>query len=538
MTRSRKGRMPALSVVMIVTLVLWSALYATSADARRIALVIGNGNYTSFGDLHNPVNDAKAMADKLRTLDFTLIGDQAHVDVSRQNMARLLGNLEDDLARAQSSGVETTALVYYSGHGVAVDNQNWLVPVDDGHIKYREDVPKFAIGTTDSVMRSMDSAGARVHILILDACRNNNLPSRYGTRSSLSKGLSRIQPSERVQADYGDEAQKMIVYAAAPGMVAYDGRKGDLSPFTKALINEIGKPRTRIIDVMSAVRRKVMLQTTGLPDGKQVPWVNHSMHEPFCFVPPCGRYRHDDDDDDDDIIIWRDQERRRECEACPLMVAVPAGKFKMGSDKYKTELPVRQVNIRRFAVGIHEVTFSQWDACHRAGRCSYNPLDNRWGRGNRPVIDVSWNDAQEYVRWLSEETGAKYRLLSESEWEYVARAGTTGPFHTGSTILRDQANYGGSGTLEVGSRLESNRFGLHDVHGNVWEWVEDCWHGNYLGAPQDGRAWTKGGDCGKRVFRGGSWENPQEFVSSSYRWGGDDRLRATSLGFRVARDLN
>ena len=526
MTRCRKGKMPALSVVMTVALILWSASYAASADARRIALVIGNGDYTQFGDLHNPVNDAKAMADKLKSLGFTLVGGQAHVDVNQQDMAKLLGNLENELAR--SSGAETTALVYYSGHGVVVDNQNWLVPVDDGHIQYQEDVPNYAIGT-DSVMKGLGRAGGRLHILILDACRNNNLPSRYGTKSSSIKGLI------RVQADEGDEADKLIVYAAAPGKVAYDGQTGDLSPFTKALIDEIDEPGRRAFDSMMAVRRIVKDKTKGWPDGTQIPWVNVSIDRPFCFVLPCA-----------DVVVigpvtedpWHDHEQRRECEGCPLMVAVPAGKFKMGSAKYKTELPVRSVNVRRFAVGIHEVTFSQWDACHRAGRCSNQPSDNRWGRGNRPVIDVSWNDAQEYVRWLSEVTGEKYRLLSESEWEYVARAGTTGPFHTGSTISRDQANYGGSGTLEVGSRTESNRFGLHDVHGNVWEWVEDCWHGNYSGAPQDGRAWTKGGDCGKRVFRGGSWENPPEFVSSSYRWGGDDRLRAASLGFRVARELD
>ena len=220
------------------------------------------------------------------------------------------------------------------------------------------------------------------------------------------------------------------------------------------------------------------------------------------------------------------------------MVAVPAGSFKMGDDKYKSELPIRSVNIGRLAVGVHEVTFSQWDACHRAGGCSYKPKDNNWGRGNRPVIDVSWKDAQDYVGWLSKVTGKNYRLPSESEWEYVARAETTGPFHTGPNISRSQANFQGSRTVAVGSFPESNRFGLHDVHGNVWEWVEDCWHPDYHGAPVDGGAWTRGGDCGKRVFRGGSWENQPEFVRSAYRWGGDDRLRSSSIGFRVARTLN
>ena len=524
-------RLSGKSVVLIgLALVLWSALYAESADARGIALVIGNGEYTKFDDLRNPANDARAMADKLESLDFKLVGDQAHVNVNHRGMKTLLADLEDQLRR--TSGVEA-ALVYYSGHGVAEDNQNWLVPVDDGDIRYREDVPDYAIGA-NSVMRRLERAGGKQHILVLDACRNNPLPSRYGgTRGGASKGLAAVVPAA------SGEVGQMIVYAAAPGKVAYDGPAGGLSPFAKALVDEM-EPGRRMVDVMAKVKGEVRRRTAGYPAGAQRPWVNSSMEVPFCFVSwSCP--------DDDSIVPspsppppWEDFEQRRECDDydCPWMVAVPAGKFKMGSARYKTELPVRSVNIGRLAVGVHEVTFSQWDACHGAGGCSYKPWDNDWGRGNRPVIHVTWKDAQDYVRWLSKVTGENYRLLSEAEWEYVARAGTTGPFHTGSTISRDHANYGGSGTLEVGSRLESNPFGLHDVHGNVWEWVEDCWHGNYLGAPQDGRAWTQGGDCGKRVIRGGSWENPQKYVSSSYRWGGDDRTRATSLGFRVARDLN
>ena len=191
------------------------------------------------------------------------------------------------------------------------------------------------------------------------------------------------------------------------------------------------------------------------------------------------------------------------------MVVVPAGTFNMGSnaseeDSDDSEPPVHQVTIFvPFAVGKYEVTFSEWDACVAAGGCGgYRPDDNSWGRANRPVMNVSWEDANEFVRWLSTETGKQYRLLSESDWEYVARAGTTGPFHFGSTISTDQANYDGDytygngregvyrgKTVQVGS-FPSNRFGLHDMHGNVWEWVEDCWHGDYSGAPTDGSAWT------------------------------------------------
>ena len=228
--------------------------------------------------------------------------------------------------------------------------------------------------------------------------------------------------------------------------------------------------------------------------------------------------------------------RFRDCEGswCPEMVVVPSGSYMMGSPESEEgrnddEGPVHRVRIAKaFAVGVHEVTFEEWDACRRAGGCRHNPDDEGWGRGRRPVINVSWKDAQEYVRWLSRETGEEYRLLSESEWEYVARAGTTTPFHFGSTISTEQANYNGNYTYGSGRKGEYRRkavsvksfppndFGLHNVHGNVWEWVEDCWHESYRGAPVDGSAWTSGGDCSRRVLRGGSWlYSPQVLRSAA-----------------------
>ena len=247
----------------------------------------------------------------------------------------------------------------------------------------------------------------------------------------------------------------------------------------------------------------------------------------------------------------------RDCTGCPEMVVVPAGTFNMGSNASEEsrgddEGPVHQVTISvPFAVSKYEVTFSEWDACIAAGGCGgYRPDDEGWGRGNRPVINVSWEDANEFVRWLSSETSKKYRLLSESEWEYVARAGTTGPFHFGSTISTDQANYDGDytygngregvyrgKTVQVGS-FPSNRFGLHDMHGNVWEWVEDCSHSDYRGAPTDDSAWTSGGDCDKRVLRGGSWFNGPGVLRAAFRFWYVAGFRDSSgFGFRVARTL-
>ncbi len=230
----------------------------------------------------------------------------------------------------------------------------------------------------------------------------------------------------------------------------------------------------------------------------------------------------------------------RDCPECPEMVAVPEGSFMMGSTSGDDdERPVHEVTIARpFAVGVYEVTWEEWDVCVSDGECGgYRQRSTVGGRGVHPVINVGWEDAQGYVRWLSRKTGEAYRLLSESEWEYVARAGTTGPYHFGSSLSSSQANYGGDRreTVPVGS-YPANAFGLHDVHGNVWEWVEDCWNDSYNGAPSNGSAWESG-DCSRRVLRGGSWFSSPGALVSTTRIGSTTDDRNGYFGFRVARTL-
>ena len=231
---------------------------------------------------------------------------------------------------------------------------------------------------------------------------------------------------------------------------------------------------------------------------------------------------------------------------------IPAGSFRMGcvsgQDCYSDERPVHNVRIQQaFAVSKYEVTFAQWDACVLGGGCGgYRPDDDGWGRGTRPVINVSWEDAQAYVSWLSSQTGEGYRLLSEAEWEYVARAGSQTAYSWGSDIGSNRANCEGCGsrwdddrTAPVGS-FQANGFGVYDMHGNVWEWVEDCWNDNYRRAPSDGSAWLRG-DCERRVYRGGSWVQDPRVLRSSYRAEyvsrGTTGYRSSAVGFRVARTL-
>ena len=233
----------------------------------------------------------------------------------------------------------------------------------------------------------------------------------------------------------------------------------------------------------------------------------------------------------------------RDCDECPEMVVIPAGSFTMGSPESEegrsaTEGPRHIVTIARaFALGRYEVKFDEWDACMRAGGCDHRPDDWGWGRGNWPVINVSWDDAREYVRWLSRKTGQAYRLPSEAEWEYAARAGTTTAFHFGIDTSPKHANYGGNEgkTVAVGS-FPANAFGLHDVHGNVREWVGDCWSGSYKGGPLDGSAWTAG-DCSRRVLRGGSWNNNPRNLRAASRNKYTTGSRSYNDGFRIARTL-
>ena len=218
----------------------------------------------------------------------------------------------------------------------------------------------------------------------------------------------------------------------------------------------------------------------------------------------------------------------------PEMVVVPAGNFTMGSNDYDDEKPPHKVMIKMpFAVGRFAVTFHEWDA---AG-LPQKPGDERWGRGRRPVINVSWEDAKSYAAWLSQKTRKAYRLLNEAEWEYCCRAGTATQYAFGDSITRQQAQFSEptNHTVEVG-RFPPNAWGIYGMHGNVWEWCEDNWHPNYDDAPNDGSIWA-GGDASLRVLRGGAWNLGPTDIRSAYRLRLKPGWRLDDIGFRVARTL-
>lgn len=255
----------------------------------------------------------------------------------------------------------------------------------------------------------------------------------------------------------------------------------------------------------------------------------------------------------------------RDCSNCPEMVVIPAGEYGFGSPPNEFGSPydegyVLDITIGRpFALGKFEVSFDEWDACAADGKC-VTPEDEGWGRGRRPVVNVSWQEATAYVNWLSKTTGKRYRLPSEQEWEYAAQAGAPRARFFGiarneiclhANVYDEASNSahefgwdyiacsdGFAETAPIGS-FKANAFGVHDMLGNVWEWVQDCLNPNwrFSRAPLDGRAFVEG-DCSQRAFRGGSWISNQPYylrTADRYKFSG---ARYNDLGFRVARMLD
>jgi formylglycine-generating enzyme required for sulfatase activity len=339
-----------------------------------------------------------------------------------------------------------------------------------------------------------------------------------------------------------DHRDKRLSTAGALGHdEAYRKRLGNLEFDYLAACSAAGraaKRRTRRVQALIGVL--VVGLVAGLAAWWKEPWLKERYH---WFTSVRGH------------VLTAEQERAlrtgetfKECvsvsKRCPEMVVVPAGEFMMGSPDGKgadEEHPQHKVTIAKpFAVSRFELTFDQWDACVAYGGCA--PVgDSSWGRGTQPVINVSWSDAQHYVAWLSRLTGQRYRLLSEAEWEYAARAETTTVYTSGDDeeSLGQHAWYiknSNSRPHPVGEK-KPNAFGLFDMHGNIWEWTEDGWHHGYLGdPPTDGSVW-QGRDASRRVLRGGSWISDPDNLRSAFRYWLNPDVRITGIGFRVARTL-
>jgi formylglycine-generating enzyme required for sulfatase activity len=547
----------AFLLIFAASILVATALHAPGmAYAQdRVALVIGNGAYRNAPALLNPMNDAVDMAAALGRLGFSVHKIE---DTGFDAMRRAL---LDFGRRARAAEV---AVVYFAGHGMEMGGENWLIPVD-AELHSDTDVENEGIGLK-SVILSVSGA-SKLGLVVLDACRNNPFAARMRRTArlrSVDHGLGRIEPTGSV----------LVAYAARDGTTAADGA-GRNSPFTAALLRHIETPGLEIDFLFRYVRDDVLTATARA----QEPHVYGSLSGDAVYLrtgsagaaiqPPLmaplvqpaigafSRARMPAPLTPENERELRPHDGFKECNVCPEMIVVPAGSFMMGSpvtekDRDVDEGPQHQVVFaRQFAVGKFSVTFDEWGACVAEGGCGgHRPWDKGWGRGKRPIIYVNWDDAKAYVHWLSRKTGKDYRLLSEAEREYVTRAGTVTPFWLGSSISTSQANYGdftqGLGpqgsyrrqTVPVDS-FDPNPWGVYQVHGNVFEWTEDCGNATYRGAPTDGSAWTTG-ECNLRVLRGGSWFGGAERLRSAFRLRATIRRqhdRGFDTGFRVARVL-
>ena len=589
--RGEGMRAAKLGIVLLLTV----GSVSSSSEARaagRVALVVGNSTYDHIGRLPNPENDAVDLAAALQRLGFEVTTE---VDADRVELTEALR------AFTRRSAGADVSVVFYAGHGIEMDGVNYVVPVD-ARLERDVDV-RFETVTLDDLLVS--TAGASLRLVILDACRNNPL-ARSMQRTAATRMVSGGSFGDLNEDLLGDET--LVAYAAAAGTTAADGR-GRNSPYTSALLTHLEQP-LELSALFRRVRAAVLEATdgeqrpheyaslvrehylSGAPgsaapvaasgatvDGataaarlqqETVFWesiresTTASDFEAYLRQFPAGVYRGlattrlaalrasaaaDPAAAPSEAPDPTEVETFRDCRSCPEMVVIPAGTFRMGcvsgsDDCDDDEFPVHEVMVSSFGLSKYEVTRGQFRAFVAA---TGHNTGGGCGGGSWRVVCVRRDDAQAYARWLSRETGERYRLPSESEWEYAARAGTTTPWYWGDRAENrceyangwdsddDGCDDGWRWTAPVGS-FRANGFGLHDMAGNVWEWVEDCWHNDYDGAPRDGSARTRGGDCGWRVLlRGGGWNRSPGFLRSAYRnWKGD-QFRFSNRGFRVAR---
>ena len=615
---------------------------ADYAENRRIALVIGNGDYGD-GALSNPINDARLMSNTLGQLGFEVM---VYENATQQRIKEAILEFNQ---RLNAGGV---GLFYFAGHGFRIGDKTLLAPVDsDSH------TPSRLVATgidLRSVLASMSKPrpGKR-NLIILDTCLNN--PFYIDEEGSFDL------PN-----------QTFIAYATAPGSFAADGARHGL--YTAELLRAMIVPGRDIKELFEHVG-SVVSQAT---DRRQIPWVSSSLSGEFHFVTatpsvqvlpsppstgpevvvamrsrgilpkdsayelafwesikdsthasdyeayleayPNGRF----------VALARSRIERlratapkgeapseptrpapateaapkqvqpatatkapklvrpepaskapkrvqplpatkepepirpaagipaspekpsvapvgvsefKDCPMCPALIGLPRGTFTMGSNADDaTERPAHGVSIGEpFAIGKYEVTVEQWNNCVDAGACPQVSTDAS-RTNSTPVRDVSWDDAQQYVKWLSKVSGKAYRLPTEAEWEYAERGGTSTRYWWGEQMRTGNANCKGcaepwrqDGPANVGS-FAANPYGLYDMNGSVWEWVSDCWHNSYKEAPADGRSWDKQ-DCRVRVIRGGSWRDGPSYMLSSTRFKYDASVRYSQNGFRVARSL-
>ena len=562
--------------ILFLTLFLVKLLLINPALAEtRIALVIGNGNY-SFSPLANPPEDARIMTDALNQTGFEIIQLK---NASQKKMKQAVREFSARLKASQ----QTVALFYYAGHGVQFEGRNYLIPTD-ADIRSQQDV-EFESIDAQWVLDTIKESHSGLSVIVLDACRNN--PFATSTRSA-TRGLVRMD------APRGS----ILAYSTSPGKEALDG-EGSNSPYSHALANAIIQPGLKIEDVFKQVRRDVLASTANT----QVPWESSSLTDDFYFSGSSNSLegqqiaiRNSPKEVKKDFknvtpSKYRSGEVFADCDQCPDMVVIPGGQSIMGSNKSdqekghfsvgesgEYEKPEFTVSLPNFSLAKTEITRGQFRKFIESS--NYKPSSGCWlfktilwkfdknrnwdnpgfsQDDHHPVVCVNWEDANAYAEWLSDTTGKKYRLASEAEWEYAARGGKQSKYFWGESISKaceyanvydvkgkqtiknkwqkySQCNDSAVYTRSV-AKYKANDFGLFDMIGNVMEWVDDCWNAQHDASNTSGDSRRDGG-CAKRVQKGSHFNFSQFSLRPAARWADEPIDRSIYGGFRVMRELN
>jgi len=536
-----------------------ASIAAVNEDA--VAVVIGNSNYT--GDRIPKVDFALRDAEAFRRFLIDVQGyHPTNIidlrDATQAQMEAALGNdrtHEGTLWQYIREGVSDVT-VFYSGHGVPglKTRRSYLLPVNADANK-----PEINGYPVDTLYANLANLPARSVTVYLDACFSGDSPKGLLINATsgilvqehklpAAAGLTILTAASGTQVASWDNKNRHGLFTehllAALYGAADDWRYG--MPDGKVTVGEVQKYLQRNLsyaakrafgrlqhatvrgnpdNVLAALgnphplrpkqfKAAIISQETAMPTPKATSFKRAANMYPKRYIPG---------------------EVFKDCDGCPEMVVIPSGSFRMGDlrgNGASDEHPVHDVSIDyNFAVGRYEVTQAEWYSVMGS-----NP--SRFQGARTPIEQVSWDDAKRFVAKLSEKTGKVYRLLSESEWEYVARAGTATNYSQGGVIGSGDANYGNKvGRTKPAGSYPPNDFGVYDMHGNVWEWVEDCWHDDYTDAPLDGSAWVTGGNCRLRVLRGGSWNGNPRSLRAANRNGDVSVARHFIVGFRISREL-
>jgi formylglycine-generating enzyme required for sulfatase activity len=506
------------------------------ANGKRIAMVVGNSQYQHLTKLHTPDADARLIQSQLQKLGFQV---EFVKDTNREQLQTAIERFIE-----RSTGADA-AVFYYSGHGVSLQGSTRLLPVEaittsDTSLRNRSvDISAFA--------KDLQNAKPRVGLILLDACRDVPVG-----KSTVSKGLGRLNAT-RLSLEH----QVMVSFATQAGDISNDGVSGGVSPYAKALANELSNAhRLPIRTLFDNVKVSVYKDTNENQLPEQVGDLRADTYllrlDQIDLSIPSQLSKLRASETAANAEVTNARVSVKDCSDCPAMVSIQGGVFLMGSPQSEDgrtvdESPQRSVSIKSFMLSLTEVTQGQWKSL-----MGNNPSYYKECGDDCPVEGVSWDDTQEFIKRLNAKTkivnlGRQYRLPSEAEWEYAARGGTTTPYWWGAKANHEYANYGVDECcygIAIGSdrwvdtapvaQFPPNAYGLHDMHGNVWEWVQDIWHDNYIGAPLDGTAWVVQGKTDSRVVRGGAFHNNPTFLRSAKRIKSSPRVGASSIGFRLA----